>query len=214
MNSTVSKTILKIRSVIFFGFAFLMLGLSGCEKPGLMEQTATPSVQAFLNDEPDCVEGERREFGMQATTEEHVLLPGMDLHISYFAMPGYMPSTECLCKVEYVVLEFDYLPQANDITVLDEQGDTLAFSGPFSNVTSPGAYIHVYANDHQPNIMIGFDPSVQPSPSLELAGGYCLIDNVSAPDSTLLLTTPYLEFNPENETRRTYIPAASAVAIP
>ena len=216
MNITFSKTIHKIKSGTFFVFALFLLGLSGCEKPSLMEPTATPSVNAFLNDDPSCIEGERREFGMEASTEPQSAFRGMDLFISYFSFPGYLPSSECLCKVDYVELEFDYLPAASDISVFDDQGLALPFSPPIAISTPAGTRyrIEVYANDHEPDIMIDFAPTVTPIPTLMKAGGYCVVDNVSAPDPTTLLTIPYLEYDPENEIKRTYIPAASATATP
>lgn len=215
MNTTTSNTMQTIKNGFFLGFFVFLLGASGCEKASLVEQTpALPSTQMFLNDDPQCIDGERREFGMEATTDDHVLLPGMNLQISYFALPGYSPSDECLCRVEHVFLEFDYLPAANDITVVDDLGVVLGFNGPFPVLNGPGAYIEVLANDHEPTIEIGFDPLVQPLPTLLRSGGFCVVDNVSAPDPTTLLTTPYVESDPESHTKKTYIPAVSAVPAP
>lgn len=192
-------------NALVIAFSLSLTFLSSCEGPSIDDELQRAQPQMLEVEDPLCVIGEEREFGMDLSEDPSLLLQNMSYRLTYAPLPIYNPSDECLCRVHHLELEFDYLPLPGYINIVDEGGVGLAFSVPDPAIP----VVEVYMNHYEPIVYIGFDPSVNTIPQLTLSGGLCMVDNISAPDPSSGLTIPYSEYNTETRKTETYLPTVT-----
>lgn len=195
--------------------ALLFSLLSSCnvstpEDPVLPEPTPAmayvPGSSAW-----DCSSaGDPYTFSIQYLTPQQsggsIIPNGMSYYV-------YLPSTQpyglgqnCVCRIQYFDLEFDYLPPSTQIMVGNLQGYSIPFEGPL-NLANGRREIRIDKRYIAQGILIGFDPGVSPRPILKYSGGFCIVDNISAPrlDVEEIYTFAYAEPLLHPETQEEYL---------
>lgn len=185
----------------FFSLALLfslVILAAGCSRDSFTtsDQTQKPQLEIVGDDPIGCDNlGETYVFDVEVSQVSVAGFPPMDPedeYMIYFGeMEPYSLDTECVCKMEFIRLEFDQLPAYSQITVQNENGNAVGIIGPFA--TPNGEAIDILQGQSPLVTYIDFDPSVDPSPELMTAGGYCIVDNISGPKSSYVWTGAYVE---------------------
>ena len=185
----------------------LLLTAWGCERgfPTAAEADLQPSPQ--LEAEMECMVGNLAGFGLNVdyTTLYEIEIP---------PPPSFHLIEDCMCRMDHVQLDFDSLPEANQIIVLDENWDEVPFSGPTVNAAGD-YYIRIEGPDLVSPFYVDFVPGIGFNPTLVKDGGFCLIDNISGPfpSGNPIHNKPYLRVDPNTFKNEMWIPTIMT-AIP
>lgn len=112
-------------------------------------------------------------------------------YTSLHTVPSYMLGQNCLCRIQKFELEFTDLPTSNLLNLYNDSGDPVPFSTPQYNVSSQTYSVMISADNLNMGLYITYNQA-DPSPALVTAGGMCMVDNISGPDSSsTYYTRPY-----------------------
>lgn len=124
-----------------------------------------------------CVEDEVRWFDLDSISPQYA--EGSAEHALEFTTQGEsFRLVGCLCDAEYYLVDYQDLPDSSQIHVVDEDGNPIPFSIELDPITGKKR-IQIKAKDAPKNktkFYISFD--VTPTPTLERAGGLCIVDNL------------------------------------
>lgn len=215
------NTTMKRLHAFFYALAIVLL-FPACNGDHPTQEGTAPEVMAVElggGTENCATAGELRDFPLDIMTS-FSNPPGITTQLDYMVELTTYPfrlEENCHCKISHYVLTFDQLPATSQIVLYDANGNALNYDGPF---TGPAGGMEIELSEENLNITtyVGFDPPLDPAPNLRAAGGYCIIDNISGPNGTGLVTTPHIVniFNAETDQWESeiYISAESAQPVP
>lgn len=123
---------------------------------------------------------------------------GLTYSVYLGTTPPYRLGRDCVCKVKYYTIEFDYLPSSGTIKVEDHSGNPVPFIGPLTSASTTN--IQISENHLSTGVYIGFNPGINPIPEIAKAGGFCIVDNISGPAPATIQTAAFVEFVYQEET--------------
>jgi len=136
-------------------------------------------------------------------------------YTSLHSVPPFQLGMNCLCRLQKFELEFTDLPNSNLLNLYNDSGDPVPFHGPSYNLSSNTYTVIISADNLNMGLYISYNQT-DPSPSLVTAGGLCMVDNVSGPDSvSTYWTRPYERqyTNGEGQTTTEYFVPASTGSV-
>lgn len=196
-----------IKNILNFLFLFLCaFFISACQtQVGEEIPTAATPQSEVLNDEDGCSqEGGILKFDLKSNLVSEIPTFPHDTRISSFVFLGPIPSysldRDCMCYLSEYRLYFDSPPNPQELTLYNQVGNEIAYSGPIVGDSNLPWYVEVSGFNLNQSLYVGFDHNTDPLPNLIHAGGLCMIDNVSLPKNPGIISSPYIrEVLDENE---------------
>ncbi len=187
----------------------LLLILAGVISSCQVGTLENESVEAtLLSDvlEP-CTENSEFDFDLElrnttpAPQNSNNINPGFSIEggtsIEFYAPYDY---SDCACRVENYILEFDFLPAlSTDLYLIDAEGEIVNSIASY-NPSNGNPWLVIDHSGISSDIFIVIDDNQNPKPELISAGGICMIDNIDNPNG-YTGPGPYreLEYNPKGE---------------
>lgn len=204
---------MKIRLIILSFLAFLISFGTSCNVSP-QEETALPEPALAVgvgNNAWACATvGEAFTFNLETVTSGQTggagIPAGMSYHVFLAGTPPYQLGKNCMCKIQHYTLEFSNLPQGSLPVVEDLNGNSIPFTGPFATASGLEA-ITIHKKYLNYGLYVGFDGGLSPQPELMLAGGFCIVDNISAPyePGVVDYVSAYMEVAFDTETQTEYL---------
>lgn len=173
------STILELKINMYFKLALLfslVVAMTGCNSMEIKEPPSAilPALEGeqSLNTNCDQIDDEF-EFSLETSTTGS-MPSGTSIHAELGETEYFDLVEDCVCKVTRYEFVFSFLPQAPNINVKNASGAEISFSVVSNKII-------VYENHVETELFIGFDGELDPSPELETAGGFCIVDNISNP---------------------------------
>ncbi len=203
---------------------FLAGALFSCQSDVLKDAADTYGPQAAISvDDPDCVEGTEHDFELD---DQYLPQTGLNIspdevvshHIIMVADASYNPNDACMCLVSDIHLDFLNIPDGKDfdltqIRILDQDGADIPRDITHGDVGEPSRITVDGANSVEDMYLV-VPNSLDPLPHLTLAGGLCMIDNLSNPSPGEYIYHPYIEEERDRDgnliERRVFMPIEGA----
>lgn len=195
--------------------------LFSCQSDPVQEtRSELQGFQAELVDEDGdpCDPGTEIDFALDTRmsgTPSFSLAAGVSVNNHATLVPEeiFDPATDCLCEVTHYIMDYNDYPTTfnsagTTFQILDPAGDPIPYTAVGTNPTR----IIIDQDDIVGNLYVVTDDNLDPQPTLVLAGGLCMIENVSNPPPTGEIMVPYreLDYNERGEVIGTkyYLPTA------
>jgi len=204
---------MKFKLSILSTLAPLLLLVASCTTSPQEEATPPEPALAVLTGSNawGCdAKGDRYEFGLLNTTPGQSGIstqpPGMSYYVYLSGTPVFNLGHDCVCRIKHYTLEFDQLPSHNQILVRNQTGGVIPFTGPIATQDGFEA-IRIQEKYLQNGLFVGFVGGASPGPQLRYSGGFCIVDNISAPVDQVELVhmEAYREPAFDSETNEEYL---------